>query len=134
MILVPKTGKLKNRSLTPVTLAVIRTIGTLKSQVLIKVLLDSSSTKTMIHKCILPRGLVGKCWRHIGNVLASRVMSLVFSLTCQMSRHYQDRWRVSLVLASLQHSAHIGRNQYIATLNADGQSHYLRWPNHVVEL
>ena len=53
---VPKIVKPKKRSLSPVTLAVIHTIGTLKSQVLLKVLLDSGSTKTMIHKRPLPRG------------------------------------------------------------------------------
>ena len=56
MIPVSKIGKPRNRSLTPVTLAVIGTIGRLKLQVLIRVLLDLGSTKIMIHKCALSRG------------------------------------------------------------------------------
>ena len=56
MIPVSKVGNSKNRSLTPATLAIICTIGTLKLRVLLKVLLDSGSTKTMIHKHALSRG------------------------------------------------------------------------------
>jgi hypothetical protein len=43
------------RNLTPVTIMVIDTIGTVKSRRLLKILLDSGSTTTLINKRCLPR-------------------------------------------------------------------------------
>ena len=43
------------RNLTPVTIMVVDTIGTIKSRKLLKVLLDSGSTTTLINKRCLPR-------------------------------------------------------------------------------
>ena len=45
----------QNRNLTPVTIMVADTIGTIKSRRLLKVLLDSGSTTTLINKRCLPR-------------------------------------------------------------------------------
>ena len=50
----PKGGTPRNRSLTPITIAMIKTIGTLKSRVLLKCLLDTGSSTTMIHRRALP--------------------------------------------------------------------------------
>jgi len=47
---------LSTRNLTPVTIMVVDTIGTIKSRKLLKVLLDSGSTTTLINKRCLPRG------------------------------------------------------------------------------
>ena len=44
-----------NKNLTPVTILVVDTIGTIKSRKLLKVLLDSGSTTTLINKKSLPR-------------------------------------------------------------------------------
>ena len=44
-----------NENLTPVTIMVVDTIGTVKSRRLLKVLLDSGSTTTLINKRCLPR-------------------------------------------------------------------------------
>jgi hypothetical protein len=43
------------RNLTPVTIMVVDTIGTVRSRRLLKVLLDSGSTTTLINKKCLPR-------------------------------------------------------------------------------
>ena len=56
MIPMPKTGKPRDMSLTPITIMVVNTIGLKKSRKLLKVLLDPGSTSTMIHKDIIPRG------------------------------------------------------------------------------
>jgi hypothetical protein len=45
----------QNRNLTPVTIMVADTIGTIKFRRLLKVLLDSGSTTTLINKRCLPR-------------------------------------------------------------------------------
>ena len=45
----------QSRNLTPVTIMVADTIGTVKSRRLLKVLLDSGSTTTLINKRCLPR-------------------------------------------------------------------------------
>jgi hypothetical protein len=51
-----KTTKIpQSRNLTPVTIMVADTIGTIKSRRLLKVLLDSGSTTTLINKQCLPR-------------------------------------------------------------------------------
>ncbi len=51
-----KTTKIpQNRNLTPVTIMVADTIGTIKSRRLLKVLLDSGSMTTLINKRCLPR-------------------------------------------------------------------------------
>ena len=46
-----------NENLTPVTIMVVDTIGTVKSRRLLKVLLDSGSTTTLINKICLPRNV-----------------------------------------------------------------------------
>ena len=46
---------LSTKNLTPVTIMVVDTIGTIKSRRLLKVLLDSGSTTTLINKRCLPR-------------------------------------------------------------------------------
>ena len=46
---------LSTKNLTPVTIMVVDTIGTVKSRKLLKVLLDSGSTTTLINKRCLPR-------------------------------------------------------------------------------
>ena len=56
MIPVPKTGKPRDTSLTPITIMVLNTIELKKSRKLLKVLLDPGSTSTMIHKDVIPRG------------------------------------------------------------------------------
>ena len=56
MIPVPKTGKPRDLSLTPITIMVVNTIGLKKSRKLLKVLLDPGSTSTMIHRDVIPRG------------------------------------------------------------------------------
>jgi hypothetical protein len=43
------------RNLTPVTIMVVDTIGTVRSRRLLKILLDSGSTTTLINKTCLPR-------------------------------------------------------------------------------
>ena len=54
MVPTPKGGTPRNRSLTPITIAMVKTIGTLKSRVLLKCLLDTGSSTTMIHRRALP--------------------------------------------------------------------------------
>jgi hypothetical protein len=44
-----------NKNLTPVTIMVVDTIGTIKSRKLLRVLLDSGSTTTLINKKCLPK-------------------------------------------------------------------------------
>jgi hypothetical protein len=56
MVPVPKNGTPKDSSLTPITIMVVDTIGLKKSRVLLKVLLDPGSTKTLISRKALPRG------------------------------------------------------------------------------
>ena len=51
----PKTGKPKDTSLTPVTIMVAKSIGAISSKILLKVLLDPGSTKTLISKKVVPR-------------------------------------------------------------------------------
>ena len=46
---------LSNKNLTPVTIMVADTIGTVRSRRLLKILLDSGSTTTLINKRCLPR-------------------------------------------------------------------------------
>ena len=58
MIPVPKGGKPRNPSLTPITIAAVKTIGTLESCVMLKCLLDSGSTRTMIHRRALPEKVI----------------------------------------------------------------------------
>jgi hypothetical protein len=50
-----KSNKNSPKQLTPVTIMVIDTISSVKSRILLKVLLDSGSTKTMINRKCLPR-------------------------------------------------------------------------------
>ena len=56
MIPTPKNGQPRNLSLTPISIMVVDTIGTITSQKLLKVLFDPGSTKTMISRKALPRG------------------------------------------------------------------------------
>ena len=57
MIPTPKNKQPKDRSLTPVTIAVAGTIGTIESKILLKVLLDPGSTKSLINRKILPKNV-----------------------------------------------------------------------------
>jgi hypothetical protein len=50
-----KPAKAVPNNLTPVTIMVVDTISSVKSRILLKVLLDSGSTMTMINKKCLPR-------------------------------------------------------------------------------
>ncbi len=50
-----KSNKNSPKQLTPVTIMVVDTISSLKSRILLKVLLDSGSTTTMINRKCLPR-------------------------------------------------------------------------------
>ena len=54
MVPTPKGGTPRNQSLMPITIAMVKTIGTLKSRVLLKCLLDTGSSTTMIHRRALP--------------------------------------------------------------------------------
>jgi hypothetical protein len=47
--------KITPKQLTPVTIMVVDTISSVKSRILLKVLLDSGSTATMINRTCLPR-------------------------------------------------------------------------------
>ena len=55
---VPKNGKPRDLSLTPITIAVMDTIGLIKSRKLLRVLLDPGSSGTMIHEIIVPKDAV----------------------------------------------------------------------------
>jgi hypothetical protein len=50
-----KSNKNSPRQLTPVSIMVVDTISSVKSRILLKVLLDSGSTTTMINRKCLPR-------------------------------------------------------------------------------
>jgi hypothetical protein len=50
-----KSKKNSPKQLTPVTIMVVDTISSVKSRILLKVLLDSGSTSTMINRKCLPR-------------------------------------------------------------------------------
>ena len=50
-----KSNKNSPKQLTPVTMMVVDTISSVKSRILLKVLLDSGSTSTMINRKCLPR-------------------------------------------------------------------------------
>jgi hypothetical protein len=50
-----KSNKNSPKQLTPVTIMVVDTISSVKSRILLKVLLDSGSTTTMINRKCLPR-------------------------------------------------------------------------------
>ncbi len=50
-----KLTKVVPNNLTPVTIMIVDTISSVKSRILLKVLMDSGSTMTMINKKCLPR-------------------------------------------------------------------------------
>jgi hypothetical protein len=50
-----KSNKHSSKQLTPVTIMVVDTISSVKSRILLKVMLDSDSTTTMINRKCLPR-------------------------------------------------------------------------------
>ena len=54
MIPTPKNPEPRNRSLTPITVAIVGTIGSVESKALLKALLDPGSTKTLVNKKIVP--------------------------------------------------------------------------------
>ena len=58
MIPTPKGATPRNQSLTPITIAMVKSIGTLKSRVLLKCLLDTGSSTTMIHRRALPKKIM----------------------------------------------------------------------------
>ena len=76
----------QSRNLTPVTIMVADTIGTIKSRRLLKVLLDSGSTTTLINKRCLPR----KCQpcktsqSRMVNTLAGNYQSSVMVIICNL--------------------------------------------------
>jgi hypothetical protein len=49
------SNTISNKNLTPVTIMVVDTIGAVKSRRLLKILLDSGSTTTLINKRCLPK-------------------------------------------------------------------------------
>ena len=55
---VPKNENPKNKSLTPISIMVVDTIGLVKSRKLLKVLFDPGSTKTLIKKAALPTAAI----------------------------------------------------------------------------
>lgn len=55
MVPTPKGRTSRDPSLTPITVRVVRTIGTIETNNLLKVLLDPGSTKTLINKKVVPR-------------------------------------------------------------------------------
>ncbi len=65
-----KSNKNSPKQLTPVTIMVVGTISSVKSRILLKVLLDSGSTSTMINRKCLPRNcqtckiLKAGRWKH----------------------------------------------------------------------
>jgi hypothetical protein len=84
-----KTTKIpQSRNLTPVTIMVADTIGTVKSRRLLKVLLDSGSTTTLINKRCLPR----KCQpcktsqSRMVNTLAGNYQSTAMVVMCNLTR------------------------------------------------
>ena len=58
MIPVPKNGTPRDRSLTPISIMVLKTMGLKPSRSLLKVLFDPGSTKTLIISRALPRGVI----------------------------------------------------------------------------
>ena len=54
MVPVPKAGKPKDKSLTPISIMVCKTIGLKQSRQLLKVLFDPGSTKMIISRAALP--------------------------------------------------------------------------------
>ena len=57
---VPKNGTPRDLSLTPISIAVLDTVGLVRSRKLLKVLFDSGSTATMIKKDVVPAKAVPK--------------------------------------------------------------------------
>jgi hypothetical protein len=57
-----KSNKNSPKQLTPVTIMVVDTISSVKLRILLKVLLDSGSTSTMINRKYLPRNCAGR-WK-----------------------------------------------------------------------
>ena len=60
MVPVPKNGKPRDLSLTPISIMVIETIGAAKSKKVLKVLFDPGSSKTMISSEIVPKKATAK--------------------------------------------------------------------------
>ena len=85
----------QNRNLTPVTIMVADTIGTIKSRRLLKVLLDSGSTTTLINKRCLPR----KCQpcktsqSRMVNTLAGNYQSAAMVVMCNLRLPELDKNR-----------------------------------------
>ena len=57
MVPVPKNGTPRDSSLTSISIMVVDTIGLKKMRSLLKVLFDPGSTKMLISKKVLPRGM-----------------------------------------------------------------------------
>ena len=51
---VPKNNNPKNKSLTPISIMVVDTVGLIKSRKLLKALFDPGSTKTLVKKINTP--------------------------------------------------------------------------------
>ena len=58
MIPTPKNGQPWALSLTPISIMIVDTIGTIASRKLLKVLFDPGSTKTLISRKALPKGVL----------------------------------------------------------------------------
>jgi hypothetical protein len=73
-----KSNKNSPKQLTPVTIMVVDTISSVKSRILVKVLLDSGSTTTMINRKFFPRNCqtckISKS-RKIGTLAGSYISS-----------------------------------------------------------
>ncbi len=72
-----KSNKNSPKQLTPVTIMVIDTISSVKSRILLKVLLDSGSTTTMVNRNCLPRNCqihgdtLPNTWGHIAKYMGT---------------------------------------------------------------
>ena len=55
MVPTPKNGIPKNTMIMPIPILIVKRIGAIKTRKIYKVLLDSGSTTTLIHKDCLPK-------------------------------------------------------------------------------
>src|SRR6056300_956911 len=54
MVPVPKTGTPRDPSLTPISVMIVKTIGGVTLCQILKILFDPGSTKTLIHRSVVP--------------------------------------------------------------------------------
>ena len=86
MIPVPKQGSPRDSSLTPITSMVVDTMGLKKSRVLIKLLFDPGSTKSLISRKALPR------WAQLIQLTSAKQYSRPYSVP----HVHQDAFRKEL--------------------------------------